>query len=156
MATQSTDPRSVIHAKIVELARDLGNDARSLRNDQVIPDTGLLDSPALLELILFYEQTFALDVDQIAEVDVVVGDDGLYATLAPHGGESGFDYAIASNIIEHTPDMIGWLGDIARLVHPGGRLLLVVPDKRYTFDYLRRLSSLTDLMDAWIRGNSKP
>ena len=59
-----TDTKSVIHAKIVELARELGNDARSLRNDQVIPDTGLLDSPALLELILFYEQTFGLDVDQ--------------------------------------------------------------------------------------------
>ena len=64
MASQSTDPKSVIHAKIVELARDLGNDARSLRNDQLIPDSGLLDSPALLELILFYEQTFALDVEQ--------------------------------------------------------------------------------------------
>jgi len=68
MASQSTDPnwnpKSVIHAKIVELARDLGNDARSLRSDQVIPDTGLLDSPALLELILFYEQTFALEVDK--------------------------------------------------------------------------------------------
>ena len=60
----STDSKSVIHAKIVELARELGNDARSLRNDQVIPDTGLLDSPALLELILFYEQTFGLEVDQ--------------------------------------------------------------------------------------------
>lgn len=64
MAAQFTDPKSVIHAKIVELARELGNDARSLRNDQAIPDTGLLDSPALLELILFYEQTFGLDVDQ--------------------------------------------------------------------------------------------
>jgi len=64
MASQSTDPKTVIHAKIVELARELGNDARALRNDQVIPDTGLLDSPALLELIMFYEQTFALDVDQ--------------------------------------------------------------------------------------------
>ena len=60
----STDSKSVIHAKIVELARELGNDARSLRNDQVIPDTGFLDSPALLELILFYEQTFGLEVDQ--------------------------------------------------------------------------------------------
>ena len=60
----STDTKSVIHAKIVELARELGNDARSLRNDQVIPDTGLLDSPALLELILIYEHTFRLDVDQ--------------------------------------------------------------------------------------------
>lgn len=60
----STDTKSVIHAKIVELARELGNDARSLRNDQVIPDTGLLDSPALLELILFYEQTFGLEVGQ--------------------------------------------------------------------------------------------
>jgi acyl carrier protein len=60
----STDSKSVIHAKIIELARELGNDARSLRNDQVIPDTGLLDSPALLELILFYEQTFGLEIDQ--------------------------------------------------------------------------------------------
>jgi acyl carrier protein len=64
MASHSTDPKSVIHAKIVELARDLGNDARSLRNDQILPDTGLLDSPALLELIMFYEQTFGLEVDQ--------------------------------------------------------------------------------------------
>jgi acyl carrier protein len=63
MASNS-DPKSVIHAKIVELARDLGNDARSLRNDQAIPGTGFLDSPALLELIMFYEHTFALDVDQ--------------------------------------------------------------------------------------------
>ena len=60
----STDPKRVIHAKIVELARELGNDARSLRDDDVIPDTGLLDSPALLELIMFYEQTFGLEIDQ--------------------------------------------------------------------------------------------
>jgi D-alanine--poly(phosphoribitol) ligase subunit 2 len=68
MASHSTDPHSnpktMLYEKIVELARDLGNDARSLRNDQVIPDTGFLDSPALLELILFYEQTFELDVEQ--------------------------------------------------------------------------------------------
>jgi acyl carrier protein len=77
----SIDSKSVIHAKIVELARELGNDARSLRNDQVIPDTGLLDSPALLELILFYEQTFGLEVDQ---EDLTLDDFGTIDAMAAY------------------------------------------------------------------------
>ena len=86
MALYSTDPKSAIHAKIVELARELGNDARSLRNDQVIPDTGWLDSPALLELIMFYEQTFGLEVEQEdLTLDNFGTIDSMAAYLEKHG-----------------------------------------------------------------------
>jgi len=58
------DMRKAIHAKIVELARQLGNDARGLRCDEEIPASGLLDSNALMELILWCENEFGLKIDQ--------------------------------------------------------------------------------------------
>ena len=53
-----------IHAKVVELARALGKDARSLKTDQVIPQTGLLDSAGLMELMLWIESTYDLEIPQ--------------------------------------------------------------------------------------------
>ena len=64
MASQSTDPRSVIHAKIIELARDLGHRRTFTPQRSGNPRYGFLDSPGLLELIMFYEQTFGLEIDQ--------------------------------------------------------------------------------------------
>lgn len=93
--------------------------------------------------------------DSIAKVDVVVRHGALAEALRQQGGAE-FDYAIASHVIEHIPDVIGWLSQLAELVRIDGHLLLVVPDKRYTFDYLRDLSTLPDLIDAWVRENRKP
>ena len=56
--------QEAIHAKIVQLAKDLGHDARSLKDDAVIPDTGLLDSAALMELVVWLETTYSLEIDQ--------------------------------------------------------------------------------------------
>jgi D-alanine--poly(phosphoribitol) ligase subunit 2 len=58
------DRRQQIHAKIVELARQLGKDARNLRFDQEIPSTGLLDSAAIMELILWFEGEYGLTIPQ--------------------------------------------------------------------------------------------
>jgi acyl carrier protein len=58
------DIRKTIHVKVIELARQLGHDARNLSYDQEIPAGGLLDSPALMELILWFENEFGLEVDQ--------------------------------------------------------------------------------------------
>ncbi len=58
------DIRKTIHTKVVELARQLGNDARGLRYDEEIPARALPDSPALLELIVWYENEFGLNIDQ--------------------------------------------------------------------------------------------
>jgi D-alanine--poly(phosphoribitol) ligase subunit 2 len=58
------DPGQRIHSKIVELARGLGKDASKLRYDEEIPSTGLLDSGAIMELVVWYEMEFGIDVSQ--------------------------------------------------------------------------------------------
>jgi acyl carrier protein len=53
-----------IHSKIVELAKALGHDARGLKPGDQIPASGLLDSPALMELIAWCEGEFAIEIGQ--------------------------------------------------------------------------------------------
>jgi acyl carrier protein len=53
-----------IHAKIVELAKELGRDAGGLGPDEEIPASGVLDSPALMELIVWCETEFEIEIDQ--------------------------------------------------------------------------------------------
>ncbi len=66
------------------------------------------------------------------------------------------DYAVASHVIEHVPDLVGWLGEVAQVLRPGGRLCLAVPDKRYTFDRRREPSDLASAMSAHLQGLRKP
>lgn len=72
------------------------------------------------------------------------------------GPDNHFDYVIACEVIEHIPDMIGWLREIAEVLNDGGILALTVPDKRYTFDRLRPLTQLVDVVDAHIQGIRVP
>ena len=53
-----------IRAKVLELARARGVRGGELRDDEVIPETGLLDSAAIMELIVWYETKFDLEIDQ--------------------------------------------------------------------------------------------
>jgi SAM-dependent methyltransferase len=91
-------------------------------------------------------------INDIVWVDAVWGD----RTLAECFPGERFDYVIASHVIEHVPDMIGWLSEIANVLRPGGRLILAIPDRRYTFDVLRRETSLADLIDSHFRGTRRP
>ncbi len=94
-----------------------------------------------------------VNIDKIVPVDGIWGDRSLKESL---GGETGFDYVLASHVIEHVPDMIGWLEEIAEVLRPGGRLSLAIPDRRFTFDYLRQDTSVGALIDAWMRRNRRP
>jgi D-alanine--poly(phosphoribitol) ligase subunit 2 len=60
----ASDPQAAIHAKIVEIARQLGNDASKLRFDEEIPASGLLDSAGLMELMMWFETAYDLSIDQ--------------------------------------------------------------------------------------------
>lgn len=53
-----------IHGKIVELAAYLGADARTLKDDEVIPESGVLDSAGIMELVMWYETRYGLSIDQ--------------------------------------------------------------------------------------------
>jgi len=56
--------RQQIRQKVIELAKEIGKDASSLTNDQILPLTGFLDSTAIMALITWYELTFGLDIPQ--------------------------------------------------------------------------------------------
>jgi SAM-dependent methyltransferase len=74
-----------------------------------------------------------------------------YADLV---GEARFDWIVASHVIEHTPDLVGFLNQCAEILAPGGIVTLAVPDRRYTFDFYRPASGLRELIDAHMQGRS--
>ncbi|MFZ2307051.1 MAG: methyltransferase domain-containing protein [Rhodoferax sp.] len=59
------------------------------------------------------------------------------------------DYVVASHVIEHVPDLVTWLQEIRSILKSNGQVRLAVPDRRFTFDYLRRTSGMTDVMAAF-------
>ena len=56
--------RAAIHAKVVELAKSLDMDASGVADDDVLPATGLLDSNAILELVVWFETTYNFPIKQ--------------------------------------------------------------------------------------------
>jgi hypothetical protein len=66
------------------------------------------------------------------------------------------DYVIASHVIEHVPDLVTWLAEVREVLAAGGSLRLAVPDRRYTFDYLRNESRLSDVLEAYLLRARRP
>ena len=56
--------KAAIRTKVIDLARALGMDASEVGDDDVIPATGLLDSASILELVVWYEQTYEFPLKQ--------------------------------------------------------------------------------------------
>lgn len=92
-----------------------------------------------------------VDLDAIEEVDFV-WDGRRCADLT--GRPRGYDWVIASHVIEHTPDMVGFLRDCDDILREGGVLSLAVPDKRFCFDRMRAPTSLQALVDAHLEGRT--
>ena len=53
-----------IRDKVIELARELGNEAVGIKDDEIIPATGLLDSASILGLVVWYEGAFDMPLTQ--------------------------------------------------------------------------------------------
>lgn len=67
-----------------------------------------------------------------------------------------FDWILAAHLIEHVPDVVAFLNDCASILDERGVLALLVPDRRYSFDYFRPFSSLGAIIDAHIGRKKKP
>ncbi len=100
-----------------------------------------------------YRSGHGIDVSQIVEVDAVWGAQSLSECL---GGGRLVDYVVASHVIEHVPDLITWLNELAAVLKPGGEIRLAIPDKRFTFDYARRTTDLAETLDAYLKRARRP
>jgi acyl carrier protein len=67
MTTHALDiaaARNEVRAKIVDIASRTTIRKPTLNDDDVIPETALLDSAAIMELIVWLEHRFGLEIDQ--------------------------------------------------------------------------------------------
>ncbi|ANE57042.1 MULTISPECIES: phosphopantetheine-binding protein [Methylomonas] len=56
--------KAALRAKVIELAAPLGMDASGVTDDDILPATGLLDSGAILELVVWFEATYDIRIKQ--------------------------------------------------------------------------------------------
>ncbi len=73
--------RTEIRDKILELARRRGLKTASIDDDEVIPETGLLDSAGIMELIVWLETRFDIEIDQ---ADITIDTLGSVNTIAEY------------------------------------------------------------------------
>jgi hypothetical protein len=94
-----------------------------------------------------YEKHPGVDVGVIEPVDFVWTGGSLSDAVPPeqHGS---FDVFLASHVIEHTPDLIAFLDAAQTLLKQDGTVVLVVPDKRYCFDYFKPLTTTGRILEA--------
>ena len=56
--------KATIRARVIELAKNLGMDASDLGDEDIIPATGYVDSAAILELVVWYEDAYEMPLKQ--------------------------------------------------------------------------------------------
>jgi hypothetical protein len=126
------------------------------RFDRTRTDVRYVDHASTEDLRQKYatDDVMADHLDDIVDVDFVWAGP---ARLAEVVGEAApFDFAYASHVAEHAPDLIGWLDQVAEVLVDGGILALALPDKRLCFDVNRSVTEMSDLIDAHLRGLTAP
>jgi len=106
-----------------------------------------IDHLSRSELALKYAGHPGVDTSRIEDVDFI-WTDGPLSSAVPESAHGSFDAVIASHVIEHSPDLIGFLESIAALLKPSGVVALAVPDKRYCFDYFKPLTMTGEVLTA--------
>jgi SAM-dependent methyltransferase len=67
-----------------------------------------------------------------------------------------FAYAVASHVMEHVPNPLGWLREILECLETGGTLAILLPDRRGTMDYYRRETTFAEIVGWSIENPQKP
>ncbi len=112
----------------------------------------ILDHASAADLRNKY-QGHGVNLDNIEEVDFVWHGETLQQLI----GKTGcYDWVIASHVIEHVPDFISYLQQCEALLKSNGILSLVIPDKRYCFDYFSSSSSTGNVLDAYAEKRVRP
>jgi SAM-dependent methyltransferase len=104
-----------------------------------------VDHASAAELREKYRNAASVDISRIEEVDYVWDGRPLADIIKK---KAYYDYIVASHVIEHTPDMLGFLQDCQALLKEDGVLVLAVPDKRRCFDVFQSLTSTGMVLQA--------
>ena len=62
------------------------------------------------------------------------------------------DAVVASHVIEHVANPVAALVEFHRVLRPGGRLVLIVPDREHTFDWVREPTPFAHVREEYRAG----
>jgi hypothetical protein len=91
--------------------------------------------------------TGGVDTDLIEDVDTIWRGGSLHEAV-PADLLNHVDLIIASHVLEHIPDLIGFFQSASQLVRFGGLLSVALPDRRYCFDCFRPWTTTGGLLEA--------
>jgi hypothetical protein len=95
--------------------------------------------------------------EDIVDVHFTLSHEGRVRSLGEAAAPGApYKWAVASHVGEHVPDLIGWLADLATLLDDDGRLFLMLPDRRFTFDAGRPPTTLGQMLEAFGRRDVVP
>ena len=89
----------------------------------------------------------------IEEVDYVFDGRPLTELI---GKRACYDFIVASHVIEHVPNFMGFLRDCEGLLKPGGVVVLAIPDKRYCFDLFQPISTVGQILQTDLDRRARP
>lgn len=64
-----------------------------------------------------------------------------------------FDAVFSAHCIEHQPDLIYHLRNVSRILPEGGRYYLIVPDRRFCFDYTIPETTIAEVIQAFVQAH---
>jgi SAM-dependent methyltransferase len=99
----------------------------------------VMDQPALIQRA----QACGRNQDGCPHIDYV-SDRGDLSIIT----EEQFDSVVSSHCIEHQPDFIRHCNQVFDILLPGGRYFVIVPDKRFVFDYYLPETRASDVLAA--------
>ena len=151
------NPRGQFLSELGDLSRLRGLEIGALDNPLVERLKGgnnifYLDHLSTGDLKKKYETDSSVQKEKIVSVDFVCPNGDLLDAV----GDQKFDYIILSHVIEHSPNLLKLLADLSDILEPGGFLFLVVPDKRFTFDFYRPVTTFGMLLENYLGNKVAP
>ncbi|WP_177218419.1 bifunctional 2-polyprenyl-6-hydroxyphenol methylase/3-demethylubiquinol 3-O-methyltransferase UbiG [Caulobacter sp. UNC279MFTsu5.1] len=66
-----------------------------------------------------------------------------------------FEMVFSSHNLEHQPDLIRHLQEVAEILRPGGVYVMLVPDKRFCFDHFLPESTIAEVLEAFLERRTR-
>ena len=112
------------------------------------PNVYYADIRSTEEVKAFYKGDPNVPQNLIVDIDFVI--EKSYSETFKN--VESFDYIIMHHVIEHVPQLIRFFLDVSTALGDGGKLILTIPDARYSFDHYRVPTSFAELYDIYRRG----